>query len=55
MLCLVSSDWFTVIDKGEVEMLGFYCIFDVQKDPAQLKQDMQESVNVDLVSSGEDR
>ncbi|KAG7377153.1 hypothetical protein PHYPSEUDO_012075 [Phytophthora pseudosyringae] len=51
----MSSDWVTVKDKGEVEALSFYCMFDLSKDPLQLKQEMQESVNIDLVSSDEER
>ncbi|KAI9995346.1 hypothetical protein PInf_012403 [Phytophthora infestans] len=47
---MVISDWFTVKDKGELESMNFYCMFDLAKNPLQLKQEMQESVRIDLVS-----
>ncbi|KAG6967688.1 hypothetical protein JG688_00006187 [Phytophthora aleatoria] len=50
----VTSDWFTVKDKGELESLSFYCMFDLTKNPLQLKQEMQESVRIDLISSDEE-
>ncbi|KAG6959059.1 hypothetical protein JG687_00008998 [Phytophthora cactorum] len=50
----VTSDWFTVKDKGELESLSFYCMFNLTKNPLQLKQEMQESVRIDLISSDEE-
>ncbi|OWZ16314.1 hypothetical protein PHMEG_0009909 [Phytophthora megakarya] len=54
-LASVSSDWFTVKDKGDVEAVGFYCMFDLRKDSIRFKQEMQESVSIDLISSDEER
>ncbi|GMF33528.1 unnamed protein product [Phytophthora lilii] len=46
-----NGDWFSVQNKGEVEICDFYCYFDLLKDSLQLKNEMQESVNIDLISS----
>ncbi|ETI48931.1 hypothetical protein F443_07098 [Phytophthora nicotianae P1569] len=51
---LVTSDWFTVKDKGELVSLNFYCMFDLSKNPLQLKQETQESVRIDLIASDEE-
>ncbi|KAI9995822.1 hypothetical protein PInf_012890 [Phytophthora infestans] len=50
----LTSDWFTVKDKGELESMNFYCMFDLAKNPLQLKQEMQESVRIDLVCYDEE-
>ncbi|KAK1948113.1 Centrosomal protein [Phytophthora citrophthora] len=51
----VISDWFTVKDKRETETLNFYCVFDIFKDLLDLKQEMQEFISIDLISSDEER
>ncbi|KAL4152022.1 hypothetical protein PRNP1_008957 [Phytophthora ramorum] len=51
----INSDWFNVQSKEEVDTSGFYCVFDLTKDPLQLKQEMHETVSIDVISGDEER
>ncbi|KAL8008271.1 putative centrosomal protein of 120kDa [Plasmopara halstedii] len=50
----VTSDWFTLKNTGRMKTINFYCIFDLIRNPLQLKQEMQGLVNIDLISSDEE-